>query len=48
MNCPLKHFEACEEKLCAWYDEDSETCSILSIVDALRDLQDIIFNKNIP
>ena len=47
MNCPLKHFEACEEKLCAWYDDDFEKCYIFTISDALRDIEDIIFNKKI-
>lgn len=46
MNCPLKHFEACEEKMCAWYDDTEEECAIFAISTQLYDINHTLFNKN--
>jgi hypothetical protein len=48
MKCPLafveKHYSVldCLEKDCAWWNEDDDSCSIVSIANALGDIWDNI------
>ncbi len=36
MICPLNKEYCCDERGCAWYDEKSKQCAILSIMKALE------------